>query len=165
MLLHAVLRNRDGRLRAMARNAWRDLRDILFRARMQARFKDLELEFVLDRPDTDPEALLLFAFETAEQVAQRDGRCMVVAIDEFQELENLGGATLLKRMYARTVMGPEVGVVGRCHHRHPPVAAAYQSSWSMTMRTSCMRCSRAISGLQFRRGSYTPAGLKSPVCQ
>lgn len=100
LLLHAILRNRDSRLKAMVRNAWRELRDILARARLQTRFKDLELELVLDRHDPDPEALLLFAFETAERMAERDGRRMVIMLDEFQELADLGDPALLKRLRA-----------------------------------------------------------------
>lgn len=100
LLFHGVLRNRDGKLHALARSAWRELRSLVSRARLQARFQDLELDLVLGSDQPDPEELLLLAFDTAERMARQDGRRMVIVLDEFQELASLGDNSLLKKLRA-----------------------------------------------------------------
>ncbi len=58
------------------------------------------LGFKVGAPDPEPAAVLDRALELPERVASRDKRGMIVAFDEFQEVEKLGGAELLKRMRA-----------------------------------------------------------------
>jgi len=58
------------------------------------------LGFKVGSPDPEPTAMLDRALELPEHVAAQDRRGMVVAFDEFQEVEKLGGVDLLKRMRA-----------------------------------------------------------------
>ena len=60
----------------------------------------MALGFKVGSPDPEPAAVLDRALELPEQVASEDRRGMVVAFDEFQEVEKLGGVELLKRMRA-----------------------------------------------------------------
>jgi uncharacterized protein len=58
------------------------------------------LGFKVGSPDPEPSVILDRALELPEQVASQDKRGMVVAFDEFQEVQKLGGVDLLKRMRA-----------------------------------------------------------------
>jgi hypothetical protein len=58
------------------------------------------LGFKVGAPDPEPAAMLDRALELPEQVAVEDRRGMIVAFDEFQEVEKVGGVDLLKRMRA-----------------------------------------------------------------
>jgi uncharacterized protein len=58
------------------------------------------LGFKVGSPDPEPSVILDRALELPEQVASQDKRGMVVAFDEFQEVQKLGGIDLLKRMRA-----------------------------------------------------------------
>ncbi|MFN8637103.1 MAG: hypothetical protein U0893_24920 [Chloroflexota bacterium] len=76
------------------------------------------LGFKVGSPDPEPATMLDRALELPEQVAQQDRRGMVVAFDEFQEVEKLGGIELLKRMRAhfqrhRSVVYVFLGSQGR----------------------------------------------------
>ena len=58
------------------------------------------LGFKVGAPDPEPAVLLDRALELPARVADQDKRGMIVAFDEFQEVEKLGGVELLKRMRA-----------------------------------------------------------------
>jgi uncharacterized protein len=58
------------------------------------------LGFKVGAPDPEPAAILDRALELPRQVADQDRRGMIVAFDEFQEVEKLGGVDLLQRMRA-----------------------------------------------------------------
>lgn len=60
----------------------------------------MALGFKVGSPDPEPAVLLDRALELPARVADQDKRGMIVAFDEFQEVEKLGGAELLKRMRA-----------------------------------------------------------------
>ncbi len=96
-LLQSVLANRTG-VRSRAARALRGLRQWLSQGELRARVHDLELQVPLGSADVDPLDLLDTAVETAERLAAADGRRMVVLLDEFQEIERLGGEPLLKRL-------------------------------------------------------------------
>lgn len=98
-LFRAVLENRTGPYHQTIR-ALRGLKEWLSRADFRAKIHDLELGFALGGTDPDPEEMLETAVDTAERLAVRDNRRMVVLLDEFQEIDRLGGEPLLKRLRA-----------------------------------------------------------------
>ncbi|BDG59389.1 AAA family ATPase [Caldinitratiruptor microaerophilus] len=98
-LLRAVLENRTGPYHHAVR-ALRGLREWLSRAELKAKVHDLELGLTFSTGSPDPEEVLETAVNTAEQLATRDGRQMVVLLDEFQEVDRIGGEPLLKRLRA-----------------------------------------------------------------
>ena len=63
----------------------------------RVKVQDLEIGLTLDR-QTSPYDILETAIHTAEKMASKDGKRMVILLDEFQELDRLGGETLLKRL-------------------------------------------------------------------
>ncbi|MBX6352579.1 MAG: ATP-binding protein [Thermoflavifilum sp.] len=97
--LQSILENRVGVI-AQATRAMEGVRKLLSRAEIRAKLHDLELGITLGNRDADPLELLETAVMTAERLAARDGRRMVVLLDEFQEIDRLGGEPLLKRLRA-----------------------------------------------------------------
>lgn len=98
-LLRSVLENRTGPHQRALR-ALRGLREWLGSAEVRARLHDLELGFSVMMEKPEPEEVLETAIHWAEQLAARDGRRMVVLLDEFQEVDRLGGDALFKRLRA-----------------------------------------------------------------
>ncbi len=98
-LLHAVLENRTGPYRRAVR-AFQSLKEWLSRAELRAKVEDLELGLTFGGRDPEPDELLETAVEAAERLARRDGRLMVIMLDEFQEIDRLNGEQLLKRLRA-----------------------------------------------------------------
>ena len=96
-LIEAVIANRTGLLAKAARDM-KELRSHLGQARVSARLHDLELGVALVEQRPSPEDLLELGLVTAEKIAEKDGRRMVILIDEFQDIQKLGGGELLKRM-------------------------------------------------------------------
>lgn len=98
-LMKSVLENRTG-VMGQAIRAMRGLRTLIGQAEIRAKIHDLELGLSLGREDTDPLEQLETAVSLAENLAQRDNRRMVILLDEFQEMERLGGHALLQRLRA-----------------------------------------------------------------
>ncbi len=98
-LMKSVLENRTGVL-GQAIRAMRGLRTLIGQAEVRAKIHDLELGLSLGREETDPLEQLEMAISLAENLAQRDNRRMVILLDEFQEMERLGGQALLQRLRA-----------------------------------------------------------------
>jgi AAA+ ATPase superfamily predicted ATPase len=73
---------------------------VLSHVKVRAILRDLELEFDFESAPEDAGShdKLIFAFETAERLAKRGNRRMVIMLDEFQELSVLGGETILTRL-------------------------------------------------------------------
>lgn len=97
--LRAVLENRTGPYHRTIR-ALRGLREWLAGSELRAKIHDLELGLTLGGDDQDPEDLIETAVETSERLARTDHRRLVVLLDEFQEVDRLGGEALLKRLRA-----------------------------------------------------------------
>ena len=95
-ILQSVLQNRTGVFPYIAQTL-KQWRDVLSRADFHAKVSDLELGLTL-APQTHLLNLLETAILTAEKLAIKDGRRMVILLDEFQELDRLGGQPLLKRL-------------------------------------------------------------------
>lgn len=97
-LLEAVLANRTGPLAAVARGI-QDLRRMLAPARVSATIHDLDLAVALvERPHGFPADTFELALATADRLAKHDQRRMVLVFDEFQDIDQLGGVSLQKRM-------------------------------------------------------------------
>ncbi len=62
--------------------------------------KDLEMHTILEPASPAPAELIDLALMTVERIAEHDKRRVVVLIDEFQEIERLGGTPLLKQLRA-----------------------------------------------------------------
>jgi AAA+ ATPase superfamily predicted ATPase len=97
--IQSVLENRTG-LSARVGRAMKELRRVLSHAEIRAKLHDLELGLTLSDDEQSPMALLESAVDLAERMAERDGVRMVVVLDEFQEVERLGGQALLQRLRA-----------------------------------------------------------------
>lgn len=78
------------------------LAEVLRTATVAAKLHDLELALSFASPTITPLEALDVALAAGEKMAARDGRRLVVLLDEFQEVERLGGLPLLQRM--RSVM-------------------------------------------------------------
>lgn len=99
-LLHAVLENRTGRYHRAVK-ALRGIKEWLSGSELRAKVLDLELGLSLGGgEDPEPEEILETAVDAAERLARTDGRRMVILLDEFQEMDRLGGDPLLKRLRA-----------------------------------------------------------------
>ncbi len=77
------------------------LRAALAGVRVTAKLHDLELGLALGSRSMTPDEALDVALDTGEQMAARDGRRLVVLMDEFQEVERIGGAALFRRLRAQ----------------------------------------------------------------
>ncbi len=98
-LFHSILDNRTGVYR-YAFHAVQSLKDRFEKAEFRAKLHDLELGLTLERSLVNPVDLLDAAITTAENLAKKDETRMVVLLDEFQEIERLGGDQLLKKLRA-----------------------------------------------------------------
>jgi len=98
-LMKSVLENRTGVLGQTSR-AMRGMRTVLGQAEIRAKIHDLELGLTVGREDVDPLEQLESAIALAESLSRRDDRRMVILLDEFQEMERLGGQPLLQRLRA-----------------------------------------------------------------
>ena len=96
-LLQAILENRTGVLHQAVYTLKQWKKDLLASSEIHAKLYDLEMGLTLDRPQS-PLDLLETAVQTAEKMASKDDKRMVILLDEFQELDRLGGETLLKRL-------------------------------------------------------------------
>ncbi len=100
-LLASVAENRVGSW-PRAVKSLAHLAEVLRTASVSAKLHDLELALSLAAPAPSPVEALEVALAAGETMAARDGRRLVVLLDEFQEVERLGGPPLLQRM--RSVM-------------------------------------------------------------
>lgn len=96
-LLQAILENRTGVLHQAVYTLKQWKKDLLASSEIHAKLYDLEMGLTMDRPQS-PLDLLETAVQTAEKMASKDDKRMVILLDEFQELDRLGGETLLKRL-------------------------------------------------------------------
>jgi AAA+ ATPase superfamily predicted ATPase len=72
------------------------------------KIQDLELHAKLNPINPSPLELIDIALTTMERIAQKDQRRLIVLIDEFQEVDRLGGTALLKQL--RSIMQYQQGV-------------------------------------------------------
>jgi len=98
-LVHSLLENRVGVMAQVSR-AMEGIRKLLSRGEIRAKVHDLELGLTFGDHSQDPVALLENAIQLAERLGERDNKRVVVLLDEFQELERLGGEMLFKRLRA-----------------------------------------------------------------
>lgn len=96
-LAEVVLANRGGRWRPVGRQL--SVEPSLSAKGFPPEIK-VALGFKVGSPDPEPTVVLDRALALPQQVAEQDKRGMVVAFDEFQEVQKLGGIDLLKRMRA-----------------------------------------------------------------
>lgn len=98
-LLTSILANRTGSW-AKASRSLGALREALSGVRVSAKIHDLELALALSPSTLTPPEALEVAIETGERMALRDHRRLVVLLDEFQEVERIGGQDLVRRLRA-----------------------------------------------------------------
>lgn len=96
-LMASILANRTGILAKATRNV-SDLRKYFSQASISAKLHDLELGVALLGRTPSPEELLALALDTAESIALKDQKRMVIVIDEFQDIQKMGGPAVLKQM-------------------------------------------------------------------
>jgi len=98
-LMQAVIENRTGFFHKVARDM-QELWKTVSQAKFAAKIHDLELGVQFEGRSATPEQHLELALATAEKIAAADGRRMVILLDEFQDIEKLGGEKALKQMRA-----------------------------------------------------------------
>ncbi len=98
-LMQSILENRVGRIRRGVRSL-AGLRRLVGTPDIKAKMGDLEIGLNWSEGKSTGEDELLRALAVAEEIAARGGRRMVILLDEFQDIERLGGLALLKRLRA-----------------------------------------------------------------
>lgn len=96
----ACLGSRDGRLRRTLAGAERALAQWAANTEVVARLPGLELHWLRHPERISDEEMLDRALSLPERMAETTGRPFVLLLDEFEEIERLGGDMLLKRMRA-----------------------------------------------------------------
>lgn len=95
-LIQSILENRVGLL-SQVPTVFRHLKEILSNSKLHAKIQDLDLGITFNGQKS-PLELLETAIFTAEKMAEKDNKRMVILFDEFQELDRLGDDSLLKRL-------------------------------------------------------------------
>lgn len=96
-LTTAVLANKTGPLR-LATRSLEALRKLVASAEVKTKIGDVELGF--NWQATQKTENVLCALSLAESIAQTDGRRFVILMDEFQDVERLGGTEFIKQFRA-----------------------------------------------------------------
>ncbi|MDI3297619.1 MAG: ATP-binding protein [Bacillota bacterium] len=96
----ACLGSRDGRLRRALAGTERALAQLAADTEIVARLPGLELHWLRHPERVPDEEMLDRALSLPERMAEAAGRPFVLLLDEFEEIERLGGDMLLKRMRA-----------------------------------------------------------------
>jgi hypothetical protein len=97
-LINACLENRTG-IRKMLDLLKDRARTIAGMTKLMVKLKDLEFSFDLIREDSDDNAILEYALDLAEILADRDKKSMAVLFDEFQDASRMDGhADIYKKM-------------------------------------------------------------------
>ncbi len=96
-LINACLENRTGIRRTL--DVLKDrAKTIAGMAKLTVKFKDLEFSLDLLQDNSDENALLEYALDLAEILADRDEKNMVVLFDEFQDASRVAGGDIYKKM-------------------------------------------------------------------
>ena len=98
-LVQAVVSNRLG-MKNRVIHSWEELLSWLGGFQVTERLAGLEVALTRIGPHRTPEQMLDAALVLSEQMAARDQKRLVVLLDEFQEVNRLGGTLLLQRMRA-----------------------------------------------------------------
>ena len=98
-LVQGVLANHLG-VKNRLIHSWEELLTWLGGFQVTERLAGFEVALVRSSPPRTPEQMLDAALALAEQMADRDQKRLVVLLDEFQEVNRLGGTLLLQRMRA-----------------------------------------------------------------
>lgn len=97
-LFAKIAEHRWGPFRVVERT-WKGFLDVLQNTMVRRHVGDLEIEVTLPlRRDAKPEAILEAAFAMAESIAAKKGKRFVILFDEFQDVDRLGGADLIRRL-------------------------------------------------------------------
>lgn len=106
-LLEKTVQLRTGILHSTAQT-FKELTKALGRPDVFLKIEDLELHAKLNPVNPSPSELIDIALTTMERIAQKDQHRLIVLIDEFQEIDRLGGTALLKQL--RSIMQYQQGV-------------------------------------------------------
>lgn len=98
-LVQAVASNRLG-MKSRVIHSWEELLSWIGGFQVTERLVGLEVGLGRIGPPRTPEQMLDAALVLSEQMASRDQKRLVVLLDEFQEVNRLGGTLLLQRMRA-----------------------------------------------------------------
>ncbi len=99
-LILACLESREGRLHRALAGAERVLAQLTTSTEFSARIPGVELRWLRNPERISDEEMLDRALALPERMAESARRPCVVLLDEFEEVERLGGEVLLKRMRA-----------------------------------------------------------------
>mgnify|MGYP001431210269 CR=1 FL=1 len=97
-LAQKICEHRWGPINVAART-WRSFLDVFQKVIIRRGNADLEFEIQLPlQRDAEPYAILYAALEMAQQLAKKRNSRFIILLDEFQELDSLGGTPLLKKL-------------------------------------------------------------------
>ncbi len=99
LLWQLVLEQRFGPTHAVIRTL-RGIQDRIKHIVLTQSIGDLEIQFPLHGEAPSPEEALALALQYADRWAEKQGAPFVLLLDEFQELERLGGTRLIKKLRA-----------------------------------------------------------------
>lgn len=98
-LADAMLENRSG-LKRTVHKLQEMVRGAIKNVEVKGAVQDLEIALAFQRPDITEEDLLEQVLDLGENLAQRDGKGMIIAFDEFQDMSKLGGPEIFKKLRA-----------------------------------------------------------------
>lgn len=96
-IINSCLENRTG-IKKTLNAVWDRAKLLAGSAKIAVKIEDLELNIGFPRKEMDDEALLEFAFNLPELLAERDSKRMVMVFDEFQDAGQIGGLDIYKVM-------------------------------------------------------------------
>lgn len=96
-LINSCLENRTGMRRTLdvLKSHAKALADT---AKLAVKLEDLQISVDLFHTDSDEAAVLNYALDLPETIATRDGKNMVVMFDEFQDITQIAGNDIYKKM-------------------------------------------------------------------
>ena len=98
-LLKAIVENHTGTLNKGMRK-FSSLLRWMGRPEVKTKLGPLEIGLEFSSPSIDPETRLLHVLEWAERGAHHRQRTLIVMFDEFQDVQRIGGESLIKKMRA-----------------------------------------------------------------
>lgn len=98
-LLQAVLANRTGPINRALR-VFHDVKEWIQTQDVRVKVSDLDLSLSFSHMELGGEESVEAAFALGERLATKDEKHLVILLDEFQELDRLGGPPLIKKLRA-----------------------------------------------------------------
>jgi len=96
-IINSCLENRTG-IRKTLDAIWDQAKLLAGATKVAVKLKDLEFSFGFPKKEMDEDALLEYALNLPELLAEKDGKRMVMVFDEFQDAGQIAGQDIYKQM-------------------------------------------------------------------